>query len=97
MSPTALHTRASVTVTGSVWFSTDTHTLRFYECKSNFWCIFYIRTFLVISLDLMVRFFRDLKVMKWGVHLNFLYNLLRSISKLDLESQISSMPHCLEG
>jgi len=45
----------------------------------------------------MFRFFRDLIVKKWDVHLNFLCNLLESISKLDLETQISSVPYCLEG
>lgn len=76
-------------------FSTDIHILRFYERGSNFWCIFNVRTFSVISLHLMLRFFRDLKVM--NVRLNFLCNLLSSLSKLDLESQISSVPYCLEG
>lgn len=76
-------------------FSTDIQILGFFECGSNFWCIFNNRTFSVINLHLVLRFFRDLKIM--SVHLNFLCNLLSSISKLDLESQISSVPYCLEG
>lgn len=54
-------------------------------------------TFSVISLYLMLRFFRDLTVKKWDVPLNFLCNLHESIAKLDLETQISSVPYHLEG
>lgn len=39
----------------------------------------------------MLRFFRDLIVKKWDLHLNL------AITKLDLETQISSVPYCLEG
>lgn len=45
-------------------FSTDTHILRFYEHGKRFWYSFNMRTFSVMSLYLMLRFFRDLIVKK---------------------------------
>lgn len=78
-------------------FSTGIHILRFYGRGNSFLYNFNIRTFSVVSLYLMLRFFRDLIVKKWDIHLNFLCNLLESVTKLDLEMQISSVPYCLEG